>query len=339
MENKRIFYVLILIVMTMFGTSCAKEHTLINTEYKDLEIHKDCVINEIGTVGNAYYYSYYNDDKSRCQICRFDLISNELSEIRAFDSKQLDRIIIIENGLVIKLTTDEIYIINSEGECMYMCNNEVQPENSVNDGVLMVNDECIYVADSHRIINRNLENGNEKVFLDLEDYVIFYNRKCYNSDKYFVIEASSKDTGRPVVVIYEYSTKELVLIENRKLIGRSQGNEYILMQNPNPVNEKESECIYVFSVDRNEEIPVIAGASDINNSIYVSQDGKRLFGYKMHEEDKTATIFCYDIVSGKYEEIDCISQCYEIWSVALNNRAIYFLTGQKEGYVLEKYQY
>lgn len=186
-EFKRIFYVLILMILTMFGTSCAKENTFINTEYKDLEIHGDYIINEIGTVGNAYYYSYYSEDESRCQICRFDLISNELREIKAFDTKQLDRIVVVENGY-------------------------------------------------------------EKIFLDLEEYVILHNTKCYNSDKYFVIEASAKDMGRPVVVFYDYTTEEFVIIENRKLIGRSEGNEYILMQNHNPVNEKESECIYVFSV-------------------------------------------------------------------------------------------
>ena len=120
-EFKRIFYALILMILTMFGTSCAKENTFINTEYKDLEIHGDYIINEIGTVGNAYYYSYYSEDESRCHICRFDLISNELREIKAFDTKQLDRIVVVENGY-------------------------------------------------------------EKIFLDLEEYVIFHNKKCYNSE-------------------------------------------------------------------------------------------------------------------------------------------------------------
>lgn len=340
MENKKKVLICILIALMVSVSACTKEKDITNIEYKNLAIHGDCQISHIGTVGTAYYYSYYSDDKSRCHICRFDLLRNEMKEIKALETEQIEGIIPVEKGLQINLATNDMYIINASGDCIYLENRKELFENSVSDRVLLIDEEYIYIENGHRIICRNIENSDEQIFLDLENYVIFSGEKCYSSDKYFVVQASTIYDGKSAVVIYEYATKEIKIIENRKLVGRSYGNDRILLQNPLPLSEKEAKCMYVFLMETNQEMPVVLNASDINSDICVSEDGSMLFSYNIsYEEEPNAVIFCYDVVTGVREEIDRISPCYGIWSVTAYNREMYFLTGQKGGYVVEKYEY
>ena len=331
-------------------------------DYSTLTIHGDRIIQEIGTRGNMYYYAYFTDDsKSSYQICSYDIVRNKMQEINVFCSDDVageyiedieiaeidDNIKVFENGLEIFTTITankknyiNLYLIDSSGKCLYSGEKSKFFTNITNPNIFFIDDDYIYCGYIYQVIRKEIKTGKEDVFIDLSEEKITIGKNCYKKGNYLVMEATITDENNPAVVIYDNNTGEINVINNRFLAGSSDNNKYLLLKEEALLNQTDFPYVYIYSLEENTEKKLDLANGDESRNSFISDDGSRIFTYYMPNDGSyTASVYSYDIATGAKTTIYDLSPCYGIWATTSYGRTAYFLTGQEEGYVLERHKY